>query len=128
MNIVGHYNRLTTKKRIDPRLLSRGYSEDALKMLQDRMKDSHEELISLDLHLKGSLDRWDYPYFNYVMTLFDGYDRHGLLPFKGTHAEQPSKILEIFQVLDQLKTEREARIQEEQQREQQKKQRKRKGR
>jgi hypothetical protein len=124
VNLVGHYNKLTTKKRVDPRLLARGYSEEALKMLQEKMGSSNHEFISLDLHFKGDLDNWEYPHFNYVITLFDAYDRHGTLPYHGPQADQPAKIIEIFQVLDQLKTEQRQKMQEDHNREMEKQQRK----
>lgn len=74
------------------------------------------ELISLNLHFKGDLDKWEYENFNYIMALFDLYHRHGTLPYPGTLSEQPAKVIEIFQILDQLKYEREKKQHEEQER------------
>ena len=118
VTIVGHYNRSLQGSEIDPRLLTRGFTEEQLKQIKRKSK-SKSEIISCNLHIKGNLDKFDYPYFSYVLKLFDKYSNHGVLPFPGTHSEQPSKILEIFDLLEALDLERK----EAQQREHEKKQR-----
>lgn len=46
--------------------------------------------------------------FNYLTTLFDAFDSKGVMPFEGAYADQPAKIVDIFQTLKQLKLEVEA--------------------
>jgi hypothetical protein len=124
INIVGHYNKLTLAKQVDPRLLARGYTEEQLKVLHSKMNVTASEFISLNLHFKGDADKWDYPYFNYIITLCDAYELNGVMPFEGAHVDQPAKIIEIFQILSQLKIERQNKINEEQNRQNQKESRK----
>lgn len=122
---MGHYNKLIYKDEIDPKLLARGYSEDQLKqMMESRKGSGPSEVISCNLHLTGRLDRWKYFHFNYVMTLFNSYDKSGVMPFPGTLSEQPAKIIEIFDLLEQLKHEHNEMIRREQAREQAKAKRK----
>jgi hypothetical protein len=124
--LIGHYNKVTLDKKIDPRLLSRGYTQEALEQMKLKMAKLPSEIISLDLHFKRGIEDISIEYFGYVVTLFDLYHRHGVMPYPGSFSEQPAKIVEIFQVLDALRSEREQKLHEEQQREASRQQRKRK--
>lgn len=42
---------------------------------------------------------------NYYLDLYGKYQR-GLLPFKGTICEQPNKIIEIFDLIDEIGAEK----------------------
>lgn len=79
-------------------------------------KSSPRELISCNLHFKRSLDDFDYPYFDYLFTLFNQYHKHGTMPFLGNHAGQPAKILEIFELFEQLDNERQEKQRKEEER------------
>lgn len=117
VSLIGHYCKVTLDKKIDPRLLSRGYTEEALEQMKLKMAKLPTEVISLDVHFKRGIEHISIEYFGYVLTLFDIYHRQGVLPYPGSMSEQPAKIIEIFQVLDELRIERETKLQEEQQRE-----------
>lgn len=82
------------------------------------------EIISLDVHFKTDIDDVTFDNFNYVVTMYDAFHRHGVLPYSGSLSEQPNKIIEIFNVLDALRAERETKLMEEQKREQSKKRKK----
>lgn len=84
------------------------------------------EVISLDVHFKKGIEDISIEYFNYVMTLYDTYRSHGVMPYPGSLSDQPAKIIEIFNTLEQLTIEREQRQLDEQQREQKRLERKRK--
>lgn len=106
--IVGHYNKLLYKERIDPRLLSRGYTEaQIIEMRESLDNQKMNDLISCNLEFTVDLDTFHYPYFDYCFILFNKYNSHGILPFPDSHSEQPSKIIEIFNVFEQLNFERE---------------------
>lgn len=94
--------------------------------MTSKMAKLPQEIISLDVHFKRGIDNISIEYFNYVVTLFDLYHKHGVLPYPGSLSEQPAKIIEIFTVLEQLYLEREQKHLEEQQREQKRLERKRK--
>ena len=109
VNIIGQYVQLETGKtdEIDPRLLARGFTEQQIKMIQEKKKGSSlNEAISLNLHFK-TLGRWKYDKFDFVYTLFNQYDKNGVMPFPGSLSEQPAKIMEIFNILVQLTSETE---------------------
>jgi hypothetical protein len=74
-------------------------------MMIAHQSKSPKELISCNLHLKGSLEQWDYPIFGFIITLFNQYNKFGSLPFKGRLTDQPAKIIEIFDLLSQLDSE-----------------------
>ena len=110
VSIVGHYNKLNQKPSVDPKLLARGYTEDQLAELEKRLGKTPGEWMSLNLHFKVRSERFDYPLFNYVISLFNQYHKNGVLPYSGPLADQPAKIIEIFEVLEQLQYEREEQI------------------
>lgn len=83
------------------------------------------EIISLNLHFKQGIEDMSIGYFNYVFTLFELYKNHGVLPYPGSASEQPAKIIEIFDVLQALTSERDRKLMEEQKRELAKKKNKR---
>ncbi len=47
-----------------------------------------------------------HPYFNNFLFLFKNYQR-GILPFKGSLMEQPAYIIDIFNLIENLKIEHE---------------------
>lgn len=114
--LAGHYNKLRRRDQIDPRLLEKGYSEEAIRQLQKRVGTSTDFIVSANLRLQGNLARFEYPYFNFVMALFDKYNRFGVLPYPGSMADQPAKILEIFDLLAQLQYEAEEEARKEHER------------
>jgi len=114
--LIGHYNSIKFKEEIDPRLLDKGYTPEVLEQIKQGMTSKATEIISLNLKLKGPFDRFKYPYFDYVLTLFEQYNSNGAMPYPGSHHEQPSKIIEIFGILNQLKYEAEEQQQKEHER------------
>lgn len=46
------------------------------------------------------------PNFGYLMTLHQNYEQFGTLPYSGSLSEQPAKIIEVFQILSDLKLKR----------------------
>ena len=100
IHLVGHYNKLLYKEQIDPQLLLRGFSEEQIKQMMDHKRTTVNELVSCNLHFKSVVD-WEYDHFDYVLTLFNQYNKHGTLPFPGSHVDQPAKIIELFEVVDE---------------------------
>lgn len=86
-----------------------------MKALHDQVKDkvNHESYTSGGLKIVGDLERFEYPAFNYAMTLYDQYDRNGILPFEGVHSDQPAQVLEVFDLLQSLKLEQEEKARRE---------------
>ena len=103
---------------IDPRLLQRGFTEEQLQQLIDKAQaDSMgREITSLNLKIRGNLRRFQLDEFDYVITLYHIYNNTGQLPYPGSISEQPAKIIEIFNILEQLDLERRQRDQAEYQR------------
>lgn len=115
VNLVGHYNNLIYQERIDPRLLARGYTEDQIKQMKARRNSRNTmEIVSCNLHIKGDLERWEHPYFNYYLTLYDQFNKHGTMPYPGPVTEQPAKVIEVFHILENLSMERDEKIRRDQ--------------
>lgn len=106
--IIGHFNGLNESKQD---LKKRGYSKDLLK----HIKKQNRTLVE-SLNIKFSEDGIIYPYFNYVITLYFAYKNSGILPFFGSMVDQPSKIIEIFNLLDALSDEAQKKAAKEQER------------
>lgn len=105
MCLVAQFNLLSLngKGEVDPTLASRGYSTEALAMVNARV--AAPVVTSCGLKFTTQLSRFKYPYFGYVLTLFENYER-GQLPFEGAVSEQPAQIMEILAALQNLKFER----------------------
>lgn len=56
------------------------------------------------MRFKRPLEEYKYPYFGYVLTLFNKYSE-GVLPYPGALANQPAQIIEIFNTLESLDVE-----------------------
>ena len=121
IRLVGHYNRLHNNRGINEAMSKRGYTKEQMDALRGRIADTGSNIVeSCDIKFLRGVDDYEYPHFNFVIEMFDKYDASGILPFEGCHADQPSQIIEIFQVLSQLKYEHEKRLRKEQEREQKK--------
>lgn len=62
--------------------------------------------LNVSFHSKNDLK---HPYFSYFIGLFLAYEK-GILPFSGSLVDQPAKIIEIFEVIQQLRLEREETV------------------
>lgn len=82
-------------------LRDRGYTEQEIRYALGKAQFSSFKSLNVIFHKKNNLN---YPLLGYVLALFSQYDK-GVLPFPGAMSEQPSKIIEIFDVLEQLKFE-----------------------
>lgn len=51
-------------------------------------------------------ENFQYPLMDQILFLHDKYNK-GILPYEGSLTDQPNKIIEIFQLIDQLHQERE---------------------
>lgn len=116
ISLVGYYNSIFEDNTDTNNLLDRGYSAEAIKMLEAKLetKYSNKEVRSLNLVFNCRLDRFKVPYFNLFHSLYQQYEKHGILPFEGPLVDQPARIIEVFNVFDQLKLEREMNLQKEQ--------------
>lgn len=80
---------------------------------------NNEFIVSAGLKISGDIKRFEYPYFGFILSAFQQFE-NGTLPFNGSYSDQPSQILEIFEVLTQLKFETEEKNRKELEREQRK--------
>lgn len=108
--LIGNYQHLLRgeKEQVDSRLAERGYSEAAMKAVETKVKVDTGSVVSMGIKFKRHLSQFRYPLMSYVLTLFEGYER-GVLPYQGSLADQPFKIIEIFNLLTHLKLEQEGR-------------------
>ena len=117
-NIIGQYYGLDSKDAIDPRLLTRGYTEEQLEILKKKTITNQTSIVSCGLSITGDLKTFKHESFHYFLTAFQAYDKHNQLPFPGSYNQQPAKILEVFDALSQLKFESEQRTMRKHEREQ----------
>ena len=89
---------------IDPRLLNRGFTKEQLDALRQGAEQRVEsnEIVSLNTRITGDLGRFNYNLFDYVINLYHVYNKAGTLPYPGSTSEQPAKIIEIFNTIEQL--------------------------
>ena len=107
--IVGNYKTIDSKdKELEYR--ERGYSEQQIKLLKKQNKIN--VFSALDLQFTN-VDKVTYPLFGFIITSFMAYNKHGILPFDGPLANQPSKIIEVFEVLEALQIEKETQLRRE---------------
>lgn len=116
--IIANYHGASAADFIDPRLLQRGYTPEQLEVMMQRAQAEswQRSTTSLNLEITGDLKRFKYDEFDYVVTLYNVYDKSGTLPYAGSTSEQPAKILEIFNLIEQLNLERRQREQAEHER------------
>lgn len=79
----------------------RGYSEQQIKHALKGKQGNSFKSLNVVFHGANNLK---YDYFTYVLNLYNQYKR-GCLPFSGPVSQQPAKIIEIFNVLEQLELE-----------------------
>jgi len=104
---------------LDPRLLDRGFTPEQLEVLRKTVTEevAQYEITSLNVRISGDLRRFSFPEFDYVTNLHYIYKQTGALPYPGSISEQPAKIIEVFNIMDQLIMERQHREMEKRQRE-----------
>jgi hypothetical protein len=113
-NMVGHYNRLVYGTNIDQSIYDRGYSDAAIKEMEKRATPQTVE--SLNLRFTSALDNFELEGFDYYYSLYQYFSTNKALPFSGSLADQPAKIIEIFSLFNQLEQERELKLHKEAQR------------
>lgn len=94
-------------------LAERGYTREQLEAMYASMKNQDRkipEVQSLNVLFKTDLKNLRFPQFNFVYAMYSKYDKFGVLPFNGTHNEQPSKIIEIFDIISAIHAEEEKRV------------------
>lgn len=100
------------------KLLERGFTQDQIDMMNNKSKSSMA-IKSLNLNLMPGFEDLQHPYFDLYYSLFELYNK-GTMPFDGSPLDQPNKIIDIFGILQALKSEFEKAAHEEQLREMQK--------
>ena len=104
--LIGNYNQINGDERAQ-KLKERGYSDEQIKIALSQDQAEPSMVRSLDVRFQTS-QAVNYPYFSYVLNLYLR-SREGILPYPGGYAQQPAKIIDIFNVLEQLQHETEVR-------------------
>ena len=106
VKLVGHYNQIG-EKTLEKQLLKRNYSIEAINRMKAKVSNQPIQIInSLNVCFQTNQEMKFYN-FNYFYTLYRQYSENGVLPFNGCLTDQPSKIIEIFDVFEQLNCEKE---------------------
>lgn len=109
-SLIGNYHALSVKESIDPSIKNRGYTAEQLKNLENKTQVRRVSINSCNLSITGDLKQFNEPNLGYYLEAFYAYDNHGVLPFSGSFSEQPSKMLDIIEILKQMQNEEETRI------------------
>lgn len=104
VTLVGHYNQVGDKI-LENQLIARNYTPEGIKKVMSKMKSAPISTIrSLNVEFNTS-KIMTFEGFGYYYGLYRAYSENGVLPFEGCLADQPAKIIEIFDVFEQLKLE-----------------------
>ena len=114
VNLVGHLNRLLLDGQTVEDISTRGYTREQIEAMHQAMKKRGKkdipEVRSLDVSFRTDLKQLQFPQFDFIYSMYSKYDKFGVLPFPGSHSEQPAKIIEIFDILGAIHAEDEKRV------------------
>lgn len=112
--LVATYNDLSNgeKRKVSPELKARGYTDEQLAHARKDKADKFNSFESCGLRFTKPTEHLKFDLINYVLTLFEIYEK-GSLPFPGSASEQPAQIMEIFFLLNQLKSESQIKLSKE---------------
>jgi hypothetical protein len=108
IQLVGHYYRIANGDKGDD-LEGRGFSPAQIEAVRARQRATFNPVETCGLLFTRPLDSITFSPMEYALGLFLQFDRHGTLPFPGSLTDQPSKIIEIFNVLQSLRLEQESK-------------------
>lgn len=105
VSLIIHYNNIgKDEKRND--LKGRGYNKKMLAQMQDIASDSTTQQRSLNVKYSSAVDV-RHPDFFYLHNLYRQFSKNGVMPFNGCMTDQPSKIMECFDIFSSLESESE---------------------
>ena len=107
INIVGEYNFQIHGSSIDPAIYERGYTPAQLEMVKKTIIP--KEIKSCNLLITSPLEEFSFKGFDYIFGLYSQYKK-GILPFPGPLTEQPARIIEIFNLFEQLEHEYQRKV------------------
>lgn len=97
---ANYYSLLTGEQDQDANLKARGYSPEQIKFAKQK-KQAVSTTVG-PLRFTRPTIEFKYPNISYVLTLFQNYEK-GLLPFPGSVSEQPAQIMEVFNLLRNIR-------------------------
>jgi len=112
--LVGNFNRVQGRDHA-AELKARGFSKAQIAIALKEASKVNRSQRYLDLNFEEDF-KPDYSAFSFIMGLYHPWSKYGVLPFPGSTSEQPSKIMEMFSILDKLVYEQEKADAEEQRR------------
>lgn len=117
--LICHYHSTSTfkNKKTSSDLKARGYTDEMIASLGQGSTASRLEIDTCGFRITGDIMSMFYDQFEYVLTLHEAYNK-GHLPFDGSFGDQPSQIVELFNLLTYLQIETHQRQQKEQQKKQ----------
>lgn len=77
----------------------------------------NKSVVSLDLEFTRDIKEFKHPSFSFIYNIYTAWNTHNALPFNGSYTNQPNKIIEYFEILDELKHESEMKTRAEHERE-----------
>lgn len=100
--LTGHYySVISGAQKEEQTLKQRNYPAHMLAALKTA-KHPVSEIAGLRFNVPTT--RFEYPLLAYLLTLTENYER-GVLPFPGSLSEQPSKVIELIEIIQLVRME-----------------------
>jgi hypothetical protein len=104
VTLIGHYNQVGDKS-LESQLISRNYTPEAIKRVLSKHKSAPKTKVR-SLNVEFQTDNpLNFEGFSYFYTLYRQYSKNGVMPFAGCMSDQPAKVIDIFEVFEQLEGE-----------------------
>lgn len=115
INLVANYKQMFDNKPeelSERKLRERGYTEKQIQSFLENINNSNSKTDILSLRFKRPLSNFKYINMDYVLLLFENYEK-GILPFEGPLGDQPAQIIEVFKIMEHIKNKELLKYQEE---------------
>jgi hypothetical protein len=107
VNLVGHYRWLFSERgeaTSQSDLKSRGYTDQQIEAVNRSKRKASKSFKVGNILFRKPLVEFKCDNLSYLLLLFENYEK-GLLPFNGPVSDQPAKVIDIFNILYQVRQE-----------------------
>lgn len=107
VNLVGNYRWLFSERGktvTDQDLKGRGYTDKQISVVKETAIKSFKPFKVNNILFRKPLSEFKCDNLSYILFLFENYEK-GSLPFQGPVSDQPAKIIDIFNILYQVRQE-----------------------
>lgn len=87
----------------------KGYTKEQIEAMQSASSKQKRSVETLGFIFTKPLTHFKLDNFDYLASLFNNYDKYGNLPFQGPITENPAKVIEIFNIIKALLSEKQSK-------------------